>query len=131
MTVPIVVAAGAVIRRDDEILLIRRARDPEAGRWSVPGGRVEPGESLRDAVHREVREEVGLVAEVGALVGVVERRGPAHHILVADFVATVDANATPVAGDDAEAWAWVRLDELGEWDLVEGLGDFFAEHGIV
>jgi ADP-ribose pyrophosphatase YjhB (NUDIX family) len=128
---PVTVAAGAVVRRGETILLVRRGRPPEAGRWSVPGGRVETGERLRDAVRREVREEAGIEVEVGVLVGVVERSGPDHHYVVADFEATAPPDASPRAGDDAADIAWVLIAELGEWDLVEGLADFFADHGVV
>ncbi len=127
MTLPVVVAVGAVIRRGNHLLLVRRGRPPEAGRWSLPGGRVEPGETLRHAVRREVGEEVALEATIGNLIGVVERRGPGHHYLIADFHATVDANATPVAGDDAAACAWVPVDQLASWDLVGGLGEFLTD----
>ena len=130
MNPPVVVAAGAVIRRGDEILLIQRGTDPEKGRWSVPGGRAEPGERLAETARREVREEVGIDVEIGPLVGVVERTGPGYHVIVADFTAQCAADAVPLAGDDAAAVAWVPLAELDRWDLVEGLGDFFAEHGV-
>ncbi|MEM9200084.1 MAG: NUDIX domain-containing protein [Actinomycetota bacterium] len=130
MTSPVVVAVGAVIRRGDELLLVQRGHDPEVGRWSVPGGRVEPGESLRDAVQREVLEEVGLPCDVGELVGVVERRSDSFHFAIVDFACAVPSSREPVAGDDAAAVAWVPMAELGEWELVAGLGEFLAGHGL-
>ena len=130
MTVPVVVATGAVIRRGRHLLLVQRKQPPEAGRWSLPGGRVEPGETLRRAVRREVGEELALDATIGELIGVVERRGPEYHYVIADFHATVDANATPVAGDDAAACEWVLLNQLDSWDLVEGLSEFLTDVGI-
>ena len=131
MSQPIVVAAGAVVRRGSQILLIQRGQDPVQDRWSVPGGRVEPGERLVDAARREVREEVGIDIEVGALVGVVERKGPGYHVIVADFLGVCPPDAEPVAGDDAADVAWVDHDELERWDLVEGLRQFFVDHGII
>ena len=130
MTVPVVVATGAVIQRGSHLLLVRRKQPPEAGRWSLPGGRVEPGEMLRRAVRREVGEELALDATIGELIGVVERRGPEYHYVIADFHATIDANATPVAGDDAAACEWVSLNQLDSWDLVEGLSEFLTDVGI-
>lgn len=130
MTVPVVVATGAVIRRGSHLLLVQRKQPPEAGRWSLPGGRVEPGETLRRAVRREVGEELALDATIGELIGVVERRGPEYHYVIADFHATVDANATPVAGDDAAACEWVPLNQLDSWNLVEGLSEFLTDVGI-
>ena len=130
MTPPIVVAAGAIIRRDRHILLIQRGNPPEQGRWSVPGGRVEPGERLRDAARRETLEEVGLEVDIGALVGVVERSGTGFHYVVADFAASCDPQAEPIAGDDAAAVAWVPVDDLTNWDLVDGLREFLADRGV-
>ncbi|MEM9465738.1 MAG: NUDIX domain-containing protein [Actinomycetota bacterium] len=130
MTTPVVVAAGAVVRRGDRLLLIQRGRAPEAGRWSVPGGRVEAGEGLRDAVRREVLEETGLDVDVGDLVGVVERRGPGFHYVVADFAAACAPDAEPTAGDDAAAVAWVPASDLDEWDLVDGLRTFLRANRI-
>ena len=127
---PIVVAVGAVIRRHDTVLLVQRGREPGAGQWSLPGGRVERGERLREGTHRELLEEIGVDATIGALIGVVERTGPGYHYVIADYDATVPDDAEPLAGDDAEAVAWVPLRSLGEWELVEGLSDFFADHGI-
>ena len=125
------VAVGAVIRRHDELLLIQRAHAPQAGRWSVPGGRVEPGEGLHAALRREVLEEVGIDVEIGSLVGVVERSGEGFHFVVADFEATCPDRADPSAGDDASEVAWVSLHELDRWDLVAGLRDFLVEHDVI
>ncbi|MYJ35492.1 MAG: NUDIX domain-containing protein, partial [Acidimicrobiaceae bacterium] len=67
------VAVGAIVRRSDELLLVRRGHPPAVGEWSVPGGRVEPGELLMEAVVRELHEETGLRGVCGPLVGWVER----------------------------------------------------------
>lgn len=130
MNPTVVVAVGAVIRRGDHLLLVRRARAPQVGRWSVPGGRVEPGEGLHAALGREVLEETGIAVEIGPLVGVVERRGEGFHFVVADFEARCHPDAEPIAGDDAAAVAWVAFDDLDRWDLVDGLRTFLAEHGV-
>lgn len=125
------VAVGAVVRHEGRLLLIRRAKPPQAGRWSLPGGRVEPGESLRDAVAREVYEEAGLVVDVGDQVGWVERIGEGHHYVILDFAATVTGATSLRAGDDAAEARWVALDEVASVDLVDGMLTFLREHGVV
>jgi 8-oxo-dGTP diphosphatase len=121
---------GAVIVHDGELLLIRRGRPPSAGRWSLPGGRVEAGELLIEAVVREVREETGLEGVAGALVGWVERFDDDRHFVILDFEVTVLDRGDPVAGDDADDVAWVALADLADIDLVDDLLDFLHEHGI-
>lgn len=79
------VAVGAVCVHDGRLLVIERAHDPGAGRWSLPGGRVEAGEALADALAREVSEETGLAVDVGALCGIAERIGDGYHFVILDF----------------------------------------------
>jgi 8-oxo-dGTP diphosphatase len=126
-----VVAVGAVIVVDDRLLLIRRGRGPAAGEWSVPGGRVELGETLAEAVVRELAEETGLEAVCGSLVGWVERITPEHHFVILDFYATLLDDRAPVAGDDAAEVAWVPLADVAEHRLVEGLAEFLHQHGVI
>ncbi|WP_226635427.1 NUDIX hydrolase [Brevundimonas poindexterae] len=107
MTAP-VAAVGVICLRGDEVLLIRRGRPPRLGEWSLPGGRVEPGETVRDAALRELREETGVEAELGPLVDVVDGLFPedGRHYVLIDFAARWTAGE-PVAGDDAaEARFW-------------------------
>jgi 8-oxo-dGTP diphosphatase len=127
------VAASAVAVVDGRLLLVRRSPDlARAGSWAVPGGRVEPGESVREAVVRELREETGLRAECGEFVGWVERVGQGFHYLILDFtVSLLDPPDSAVAGDDADAVAWVSLRDVLSWPLVDGLGAFLVEHGVV
>jgi 8-oxo-dGTP diphosphatase len=125
-------AVGAVVLHDGQILLVKRLREPSAGRWSVPGGRVEAGETLAEALVREVHEETRLEVRAGELLGWVERRVGAHHYVILDFRATLvqpGANV-PSPGDDAADARLVPLGELGSLDLVAGLGAFLAGHGI-
>ena len=92
---------GGVAVLDGNLLLVRRGHGPAAGQWSVPGGRVEHGETIAEAVVREVREETGLESVCGALVGWVERFADDHHFVILDFEVTVLDDTTPRAGDDA------------------------------
>lgn len=122
---------GAVAVDQDRILLIRRGRDPAAGRWSVPGGRVEPGETMSEAVVRELAEETGLRGVCGDLVGWVERIDPDHHFVIFDFMVTILEASAPVAGDDAAEVAWVAISALADLPLTDGLAEFLHDRGII
>jgi ADP-ribose pyrophosphatase YjhB (NUDIX family) len=124
-------AVGAVAVDADRLLLVRRGHGPAAGEWSVPGGRVEFGETLVEAVVREVREETGLDALCGPEIGWVERISDEHHFVIVDFLVTVLDPDEPVAGDDAAEVRWVPVDDVPGLRLVEGLAAFLDEHGIV
>jgi 8-oxo-dGTP diphosphatase len=125
------VAVGAVAVRVDELLLVRRGRGPAAGEWSVPGGRVEPGETLHAAVVREVLEETGLEVVVDRFLGWVERITDSYHFVILDFAVTPLVDATPVAGDDAAEVAWVPFADLSDLRLVDGLYDFLRDGGVL
>lgn len=124
------VAVGAVCVADGRLLLIRRGRGVAPGAWSLPGGRVEHGEALTDAVVRELREETGLVGRVEGLCGIAERVFPTVHFVILDYWVTVTP-AVPAAGDDAAEARWVDARELRELDLVPQLEEFLAEHGVL
>ena len=129
------VAVGAVAVDHGRLLCIRRGHGPGAGQWSFPGGRVEAGESVHEAVVREVLEETGLEVVVDRFVGFVERIGddPApYHFVILDFaVSLLDPDAEPVAGDDAAEAAWVPFENLGDLRLVDGLYDFLRDHDVL
>lgn len=123
---------GAIAVCEGRLLLVRRAHEPGAGRWSVPGGRVERGETLTAAVERELAEETGVVAECGDLLGCVERIDEDHHFVILDFAVSVPSPAPEArAGDDADEAAWVPLAEVPTLALVDGLADFLADHGVL
>ena len=123
---PSVAVGGILIEPSPDgpcVLLIRRGHPPSEGRWSLPGGRIEPGERIVDAVVREMHEETGLVVAVGGLVEVVEIIEPAFHYVILDH-ACRRTGGTLVAGDDAAAVELVpiaRLPERGVTDLVRAV----------
>ena len=109
-------AVGIVCLRGAEVLLIRRARPPLQGAWSLPGGRIEWGEKAADAALRELMEETGVEAELAGLLDVVDGLfGADTHYLLIDYAARWRAGE-PRAGDDAAEAAFHRLDAL------DGLG---------
>ena len=118
--------AGAVVRDDaGRVLLVLRANEPSRGLWSIPGGRIEPGETPRDAAAREVREETGLDVEVGELL-ITADLGP---YVVDDFAARV-VGGTLRAGDDALDARWYAPAELASLPLSAGLLDALAALGL-
>ena len=125
------VCVGAVVIVDGRLLLVQRGRGAAVGRWSVPGGRVEPGEPVAGAVARELREETALVGECERFIGWVERIGADHHFLILDFLVRVQPGE-PRPGDDADAVMWVPVDDLAAWPpLVPGLVEFLGEHNLL
>jgi mutator protein MutT len=129
------VCVGAVVVDGGDLLLIRRGQGSGVGLWSVPGGRVEPGETLQAAVVRELLEETGLTGRCGALMGVAERIGPEAHYVILDFTVSVATRRGAIAGDDADDVAWVGLERLDEMEtrgeLVPGLLAFLRAHGAL
>lgn len=125
------VCVGAIAVDAERLLLVRRGRGPAAGDWSIPGGRVEPGETLAEAVVRELEEEAGIEGVCGPLIGWVERIDEDHHYVILDFSVDVLEGTEPVAGDDAVEARWVPLGEISELNVVAGLLEFLHEHGIV
>ena len=118
-------AVGVVCFRDEQVLLIRRGTPPKQGEWSLPGGRVEPGEPVRSAALRELKEETAVDAELIDLIDVVDaifenRTGDliTRHYVLIDFLATWRAGE-PKSGDDAADARFFHLSELSSlqmWD---------------
>jgi ADP-ribose pyrophosphatase YjhB (NUDIX family) len=121
-------AVSAVIFREGKILLVRRARSPANGFYSLPGGRVEFGESLHAALHREVDEETGLTIEIGGLAGwreVLPAAGGGGHYLIMSFAARWVARE-PVLNDEHDDFKWLAPDALGDLKLTGGLQEIIA-----
>ncbi len=125
------VCVGAIVVDDGDLLLIRRGRGPAQGEWSVPGGRVNAGELLAEAVVRELAEETGLEGVCGTFVGWTEQIADDHHFVILDFAVTLLERGQPTAGDDAAEAAWVPLVDVAELNLVEGLAEFLHDHGVL
>ena len=125
---------GGVVIRDGRVLLIRRGKEPFKGEWSIPGGHLEWGETIEQAVVRELHEETGLEVRVGELLEVVERidsledgggRGaappgssPRFHYILLDYFCEA-ATGAPQAGGDAAEISWVTETELARYQLTE------------
>jgi 8-oxo-dGTP diphosphatase len=128
-----VVGVGAVILDGDKILLEQRKNEPSKGKWSVPGGLVELGESMEDAVIREVKEETGLDVYEPQLVDLVnyvsygEKGAVIYHYVIIDYLVTV-MGGKPKAASDAAALKWVPFNELEQYDLTESFRLFFERN---
>ena len=116
-------AVSAAIFRDGKILLVRRARSPAKGFYSLPGGRVEFGETLHAALHREVDEETALKIEIVDLAGwreVVPGTGGGGHYLIMSFAARWTGKE-PVLNDEHDDFKWLAPDGLGDLKVTGGL----------
>jgi ADP-ribose pyrophosphatase YjhB (NUDIX family) len=122
---------GAVIKDSrGRLLLVKRGHEPGAGLWSLPGGRIEPGETDAEALVREMREETGLTVEPGPLVGRVRRPADGSILDIRDYAATV-TGGTLSAGDDAADARWAGADELNALPLTQGLAEILTAWGVL
>jgi 8-oxo-dGTP diphosphatase len=119
-----IVGVGAIVLDGDRVLLVKRAHEPLKGEWSVPGGAVDVGETLEDAIRREVLEETGLSIEVGPVVDVLDRirydpdgRVRFHYVLV-DFVCRA-VSGTLQSASDAEEATWAARPDLARFGVAD------------
>ena len=114
-----VVGVGAVIFREDKVLMVQRGNEPGRGNWSIPGGHLEWGERAADAAQREVMEETGVDCVIEGLVGHVDGLGPtdkgeaAYHYVLIDFWGEW-LSGEPVPADDALQAEWLTMDEIDQ-----------------
>ena len=119
-----IVAVGGVVFIDDRVVLVKRRNEPLVGRWSLPGGAVEVGERLQEALRRELREELGIEVAVGPLIELLDRitrdeKGRIrYHYVLADYVCG-RVRGTLRPGSDAGTLALVDPDELAPYELTE------------
>ena len=117
------VGVGAIIIDDNRVALVKRGRPPLAGQWSIPGGLLEVGETLRACAEREVREETGLTVEIGELLGVFDRVVPdadghiQYHYVLIDFLCRRLVGEL-CAGDDADEVGWFTTEDLADLGLA-------------
>jgi ADP-ribose pyrophosphatase YjhB (NUDIX family) len=130
---PEVPCVGAIVHdADRRLLLIQRGHDPHRGRWSLPGGRVEPGETVEQAIVREVREETGLVVTAGAVVGRVRIPGAAAVYDVVDLACALSGpGQVPVAGDDAADVLFADAAALAGLACTPSLIETLREWGVL
>jgi 8-oxo-dGTP diphosphatase len=115
-----VAVAAIVFDPEGRVLLVERGTPPDQYKWSVPGGKLEGNETLAQAVAREVREETGLVVEVGPLACVVERMGDGFHYVILDYLARVIGGKL-AAGTDAKGARFTPMPEITKLPLTDGL----------
>jgi 8-oxo-dGTP diphosphatase len=119
-----IVGVGAVIVDRGRVLLVKRGSPPLLGEWSLPGGAVELGETLRAAAEREAREETGLIVKAGEVIEVLDRivpgaaGAPQYHYVLIDFLCTVEGGELCAGGDAADA-RWAGEAELASYRLEE------------
>ena len=126
------IGLSALVISDDEILMIRRGLPPYVGAWSLPGGKLNWGETIHDALRREVLEETGLTVRLGSLAGVVESIDPhgAFHYVILDYFAEV-AGGDLRPGDDVTDVQWVSLDRVTQLETTPGLISYLDDLGLI
>ena len=132
MSDPVIPCVGAVVTDGQgRLLLIKRGHEPSAGLWSIPGGRIEPGETDAEALVREMLEETGLVIAPGRLLGRVQRPGLGGTVIdIRDYTATI-IGGTLRPGDDAAEARWVAAGELDSLEITEGLIEALTSWGVL
>jgi 8-oxo-dGTP diphosphatase len=127
-----IVTVGGIVFNGDKVLLAQRGKEPNKGRWTIPGGAIELGETARQAVEREVREECGVAVralDVVEVLDIIQRddAGALHfHYVVLDFVCEY-ASGELIAGDDAAAVRWIHPEEFDACNVPHRARDVIAK----
>ena len=133
------VGVGILLIRDNQLLLVKRKYDPDAGYWSIPGGHLDLGEETEKAAEREGFEETGFKVKVSKLAGIIdkimydsERKIEYHYVLINYFVEQIegDANQAPIPDDDALDAKFVPFNNLKDYKLTESLIELLTQLGI-
>ena len=132
MSASVIPCVGAIVTDGQgRLLMIKRGHDPGAGLWSIPGGRIEPGETDAEALVREMIEETGLTVEVGRLIGRVQRPGVNGAVIdIRDYAATV-TGGTLRPGDDAADARWVAVGDMDSLEITDGLIEALTDWGVL
>jgi 8-oxo-dGTP diphosphatase len=127
------VGAGAIVRRKGTVLLVRRKYEPNRGLWALPGGLVEVGESVQDAVVREVKEETGLgvrlegLFDVGTDIHLDDRSKLRYHFVLIDYVATPASGRVRLNNESSE-YGWFSSAEIGKLEISRGTRDVLESY---
>ena len=128
-SVPLI-AVGAVIFKQNKVLLVKRKNPPAQGMWAIPGGKVQWGETLKQALRREIKEELNIDIEPGRLIKVIEfvpkQENARFHYIILDYLATI-TGGEPKAGDDALAVKWFDRKELKNSPVTESTRTLLKE----
>ena len=129
---PIVAASAVILNSEKKILIVRRAKSPGKGLWSLPGGAVKLGEKLEEALRREIQEECGISIEIKKLIGAFDRiffdgqNKVKYHYVILDYLCFTDADKI-IPTSDVDDYAWITLKEIGNYEFTTGVKDFLME----
>ncbi|MHA2184397.1 MAG: NUDIX hydrolase [Promethearchaeota archaeon] len=133
------IGVGILLIRDNQLLLVKRKYDPDAGYWSIPGGHLDLGEETEKAAEREGFEETGFKVKVTKLAGIIDKimydsKGKIeyHYVLINYFVEQIegDANQSPIPDDDALDAKFVPFENLKDYQLTDSLIELLTQLGI-
>lgn len=122
-------AVSGIILNGDQVLLVKRAKFPGKGFWSLPGGRVEFGETLEQALIRELKEELGIRAQIQELIGVYDAIGAGYHFVIACYLVRMEGN--PVPGSDILEIGWFHPDQLSSIQITPTALRALKDAGII
>lgn len=126
---PAIGVGGLIFNAQGQVLLVARKNPPRAGEWHIPGGKLEPGETLAACCAREIREETGLNASPRHIIAIADRQIDGFHYVIIDFIAELDhgdESIQPTPGSDATEAGWFDPEKIKHLPIVEGLLEVIA-----